>query len=148
MSFEDVMMKRLAKCHAEACREILAYVRAGSPLSDAVSFTIKQLPANKTRELRRWLEDWEAWEEWKTWQAKGWRVRKHGKGIITLVTPPATAAMPYGFHGNKWPTERVVAAGAGVRAVKDARGGWERFEDARGKERFDRAYEVVEGAES
>ena len=120
MSFEDVMMKRLADCHAEACNEILASVRAGRSLSDAVSDAIEALPASKTRDLRRWIEDWEAWLEWQKWRAGGWRVQRSGRSVL-LILPTAK----YTEHSDEvaagrrqWPSDAAVAAGAGVRAVK------------------------------
>ncbi len=114
MSFEDVMMKRLAKCHAEACDEIEEYLKAGVPLSDAVSYTIKELPASKTRDLRRWLKDWEAWEEWQKFQKQGWRVKKAGNAVYAY-----SPAQPHGVeHLRDGPSNAAVAAGAGVTGVK------------------------------
>jgi hypothetical protein len=136
MSFDDVMLKRLAECHAEACEEILAGVKSGRSLSDAVSDTIEALPASKTRELRRWLDQWTAYEEWQQFEQAGWRMRKHREGYITLISPPDT------FPGQKYPSEDVIAAAADVRAVVDAHTGWERFEDERGHDRYDRVFNV------
>ena len=73
MSFEDVMLERLAECHAEACEEVIASMKSGRSISDAVTDAIEVLPASKTRELRRWLEDWEAWEEWHAFKKRGWK---------------------------------------------------------------------------
>ncbi len=117
MSFEDVMMKRLAKCHAEACDEIeeyLEYLKAGVPLSDAVSYTIKELPASKTRDLRRWLEDWEAWEEWQALRKDGWRAQRLGKFVYvqSLRNTLAPAARGY-LRESKYGA--IVAAAVGVR---------------------------------
>jgi lambda repressor-like predicted transcriptional regulator len=142
MSFEDVMMKRLAKCHAEACREILASMKKGGrSLSDAVTDAIEVLPASQSRDLRRWLKDWEAWEEWLAFKKKGWSIRKLGKGILALTIQSASdGSFPPLYKG---PSERVIAAGAGVSAIKDSRGGWEQFEDKRGRIFYDKVYEVT-----
>lgn len=145
MSFEDFMMKRLAKCHAEACDEILKSVRAGRSLSDAVTDAIEALPASKTRDLRRWLEDWEPWEEWQAYEKKGWRVRSLGKGILALVTPPIPPGTKWGDVVRGKPAERLIAAAAGVRQVKDPNGAWERFDGKGGLDQWDRVYEVVRG---
>lgn len=86
MGFEDVMMKRLADCHAEACEEVLKSVKSGRSLGDAVLDAIESLPKSKTRDLRRWVEDWAPWEAWQDFAAKGWRVGKRGPQI--RVTAP------------------------------------------------------------
>ena len=75
-NFETVMLERLAECHVEACEEVLASIKAGRSLNDAVLDAIEALPSNKTRGLRRWLEDWESWEEWQEYERAGWRVEK------------------------------------------------------------------------
>lgn len=109
MSFEDTMMKRLADCHTEACNEILASVRAGRSLSDAVTDTVEALPASKTRDLRQWLEEWEAWEEWKNWEAAGWKIKRKG-GEIYVISP-------HRYPGDG-PSVAEVRAGAGVRVMR------------------------------
>jgi hypothetical protein len=111
MGFEDVMLKRLAECHAEACDEVLASMKSGRVISDAVSDAIEALPASKTRELRRWLEDWEAWEEWQAFKKKGWKIGRgrYNSKVLYVTAPkqtPDDAALP---------SERAVAAGANVR---------------------------------
>jgi hypothetical protein len=107
MSQEDVLLRRLAKCHAEACKEIEASVKAGRSLGDAVLDAIEALPPSKTRDLRRWLEDWEAWEEWEKYEAKGWRVKKVG-GRVYAFAPSHQSRI---FDG---PGRAATAAGAGV----------------------------------
>lgn len=116
MSFEDVMMKRLASCHSEACDEILAGVKSGRSLSDAVSDAIEALPTRKSRDLRRWLEDWEAWEEWQGWKKQGWTMRRTGNEVEVKAPNLVT-------HPNDGPSRKAVAAGAGVAAVKYAEDG-------------------------
>jgi hypothetical protein len=137
MSFEDVMMKRLAKCHAEACREILASMKKGGrSLSDAVMDAIEVLPTSKSRDLRRWIKDWEAWEEWLVFKNKGWWIRKPYKGELLLTTAPG------GGYPIVVPSEGAIAAGAGVSKVR-ALTGWEQFENKHGRIQYDRAYEAV-----
>lgn len=81
-NFEGVMMKRLANCHADACAEIFASMKAGRSLGEAVLDAIEVLPMSKTRDLRRWVKDWEAWDEWQKWRAKGWSIRKNGPSVV------------------------------------------------------------------
>lgn len=109
MGFEDVMMKRLADCHAEACKEILTSVRAGRSLGDAVADAIEAFPPSKTRDLRRWLEDWEAWHEWKNWEAAGWQIVKKGSEIFVVA--------PHRYP-NDGPSKEEIMAGAGVRMMR------------------------------
>jgi hypothetical protein len=142
VSFEDIMMKRLAECGTEACREVDRGLEAGRPLGDAVLDAIESLPAGKTRDLRRWLEDWEAWDEWLGFKKAGWDLRVLPKGIVLLRTPEISES--FGISRNSpRPSERAIAASAGVREVKDAMGGWEQYEDKRGRVFYDRVYEVV-----
>ena len=107
MSQEDVLLRRLAKCHAEACKEIERSVKAGRSLGDAVLDAIEALPPSKTRDLRRWLEDWEAWEEWEKKSGQGWAVKKKGRRIYLFG--PLRAGDP--------PSDRAIAAGAGVQRI-------------------------------
>jgi hypothetical protein len=114
VSFEDVMLRRLSECHAEACTEILASVKAGRSISDAVTDALEALPASKTRELRRWLEDWEAWEEWLRFKDAGWKIGRgrHNKSFLYVTPPSGTKA-----DKKLRPSDRAVAAGANVRSV-------------------------------
>jgi hypothetical protein len=131
MGFEDVMMKRLDTCNAEACREVLAGVKSGRSLGDAVADALESLPASKTRELRRWLEDWEAWEEWKTWVALGWSITKKG-GAIFVHSP--------NVHPGSGPTKAAIAAGAGVSDVKylGDSAGWGKYAGPPGVDKWGR----------
>ncbi len=105
------MMERLSKCHTEACDEILASVKAGRSISDAVTDAIEVLPASKTRGLRRWLEQWEDFTEWLKWEAKGWNIRRDGKDIIVIAP-----ANDHGKHGQ--PSVKAIAAAADVPRVR------------------------------
>ena len=109
MSFEDVMTKRLSECGAEACREVRAGLNAGRSLADAVLDAIESLPARKTRELRQWVDDWEAWEEWDGFKSKGWHIQKSGDNVY--LRGPSLSP-------GKKPSMSAIAVGAGVRAVK------------------------------
>ena len=127
-NFEDVMLKRLANCHAEACEDILVSVKSGRNIGDAVLDAIESLPKSKTRELRQWLQAWEAWEEWQSWAAKGWRVTKLRGGLVRVSAPAEMA--PSEIYDNE-PPEATIAAGAAVHAVTPARVGsapWRRVE--------------------
>lgn len=108
------MLERLADCHAEACEEILAGVKSGRNIGDAVLDAIESLPKSKTRELRQWLQTWEAWEEWQSWAAKGWRVKKLRGGSVRVSAP--AGMVPSEIYDDE-PPEAVIAAGAAVRAV-------------------------------
>jgi hypothetical protein len=111
MSFESSMMKRLAECGTEACHEIERGLKAGRSLGDVVLDTIETLPASKTRELRRWLEDWEAWEEWLTWKERGWRVQRKG-GYVDVYAPPMLDIR------DGEPSTVAIAAAIGVQDVE------------------------------
>ncbi len=140
MSFEDVMMQRLSKCHTEACDEILASVKAGRSLSDAVTDAIEALPASKTRDLRRWLEDWEAWEEWLKWQKRGWRARRSGE-FVDVYAPPKLDLADI-FDGEP-PTEAIAAA-VGVRKVAPRKTAWTIAPYARDRNNSYTAYFQIE----
>ena len=140
MSFEDVLLKRLASCHAEACCEVDAGIKAGRSISDAVSDAIEALPASKTRELRRWLIDWQAWEEWHAWQQQGWSVRRSGR-LDFLLPPKGRWQKPRGARDAREPSESAVAAGAKVDGVRYQR-------SFLSKDGFANEYEVVKSAPS
>jgi hypothetical protein len=128
--FEDVMMRRLANCHAEACTEILASVKAGRSLSDAVTDAIEVLPASKSRALRRWIQDWEAWEAWLVFKKKGWRVER-ARGGYAIVTAPRGVGGASGdglVDKGVQPPPAAIAAGLGVRGVARA-SSWKRDQD-------------------
>ena len=46
-NFEDVMLKRLANCHVEACEEILASVKTAAAISllNPIACHLRRLPA-------------------------------------------------------------------------------------------------------
>ncbi len=91
MKFDDVMMVRLSKCGKEACDEVLKAVKSGRPINEAVLDTIEALPARKTRELRKWLDEWEAYGEWLDAKKRGWRAsidRRRGTVHIVGGTAP------------------------------------------------------------
>lgn len=105
MSFDSIMMKRLASCHAEACTEVQKSVKSGRALSDAVLDTIESLPKSKTRELRQWVRDWELIGEWQDkWEAHGWRFRKHGREfeIIGSITKEVAANVVEHWRQPHW----------------------------------------------
>ena len=148
MSQEDVLLRRLAKCHAEACKEIEASVKAGRSLGDAVLDAIEALPPSKTRDLRRWLEDWEAWEEWERWAKRGYRVRKSGSRV--LLTAPKKEYVKYARAErdltDRYPSNAAVAAAAGVHVLhfanaydrrKTKGGKWEQFMGIRDEKYID-----------
>ena len=110
MTFEDVMLERLAECHAEACEEVIAGMKSGRSIGDAVADAIESLPASKTREIRRWLEDWEAWEEWKKYEQLGWSIKKKGSTIFLYCRYRDTSVTG--------PSPEAIAAGAGVHDIK------------------------------
>lgn len=110
MGIEDTLLARLATCHADACKEIEKSLKAGRSIGDAVADAIESLPTNKTRDIRRWLVDWEAWEEWQKWKDKGWRVEKKGRKV-RLWGPPTVPPL------GDVPPDVVIAAAAGVGSV-------------------------------
>lgn len=142
MKFEDVMLERLADCGKEACREVLAAVKRGRRLEDAVLDTIEALPLNKTRELRRWVEDWEAWSEWTRWQKDGWHVKKIGSHVIVKA--------PRSFHhwlddsGNALgPSDASIAAAVGAQKVSYLRDNSRMRADNKFEVPHDKAYEAT-----
>jgi len=60
-AFRDYLLPRLeataASPREEASREVLAALRAGRPLGDAVLDVIESLPEHKTERLRAWVEE-------------------------------------------------------------------------------------------
>jgi hypothetical protein len=82
--------------------------KAGRSIGDAVADAIETLPVAKTRDLRRWLLDWEAWERWQTWVAKGWAVKRI-EGKIYVFGPSS--------QPDDEPSDAEVAAAAEVNRV-------------------------------
>lgn len=142
MSFEDVMMKRLADCHAEVCDEILASMKAGRSLSDAVMDVIEVLPASKTRDLRRWVADWEAYGDWLALKKAGWRVKRIGREFVDVFAPPSYDLATIMEHGD--PPLAAIAAAAGVREVLGRHIAWTRASYGRGKHAYVASFEVVD----
>ncbi len=56
-AFRDFMLPRLESARDEASAEVLAALRAGQYLGDAVASAIESLPARKTQRLRAWVEE-------------------------------------------------------------------------------------------
>lgn len=121
MSFENAMMKRLAECGAEACREVERGLEAGRSLGDAVLDAIEVLPPKETRELRRWLEDWEAFAEWLKFEGKGWSVARQGTRVELDGGPPLHRALQNNDLGAvlrmSKPSDEAIAAAANVQGV-------------------------------
>ncbi len=107
-------------------------MKDGRSVGDAVVDAIEALPASKTRDLRRWLRDWEAWEEWQDWVRRGWAVKKTGRKITlyapaSLVRPALTIGvvpgssregiLNIGEFAPNMPKGNVVAAGANVGGI-------------------------------
>jgi hypothetical protein len=83
---------------------------------------IESLPPKETRELRRWVEDWQAWEEWERFRAKGWRIEKI-RDVIYVNAPKDSTSDYFGAYTyggkprNDVPSREAIAAAAGIRAV-------------------------------
>jgi hypothetical protein len=56
-AFRGFLMPRLESARDEASMEILAAVRGGRNLGDAVNDVLESLPARKTQRLRQWLKE-------------------------------------------------------------------------------------------
>lgn len=56
-AFRGFLLPRLESARDEASREILAGMRSGRSLGDAVSDALESLPARKTQRLREWLKE-------------------------------------------------------------------------------------------
>jgi hypothetical protein len=124
MSFEDIMRKRLADCGADACREVTKSMKAGRSLADAVLDAIEVLPASKTRDLRRWVNDWEAWGEWLDFEKAGWEVERQGRKIYVDAPMAYGMQMRQGYISTsrdrivKGPSLEAIAAAVGVESVR------------------------------
>lgn len=56
-TFRDYLLSRLESARDAASTEVLASVRGGRSLGDAVLDTIESLPASKTAKLKTWIEE-------------------------------------------------------------------------------------------
>lgn len=56
-AFAQYLMPRLKDGRDEASKEVLAFLKSGESLGDAVAFTIQSLSESKTKKLRAWIEE-------------------------------------------------------------------------------------------
>lgn len=110
-TFEEYVKKRLP-ARSEAGK-LVATLSKDTSISNAIALAIESLSTRASRELRQIVDSFEDHCRWvENWEAKGWRMRVDGDWIT--LSPPSDFAWGYG----KKPKDQVIAAGAGVRAVK------------------------------
>ena len=56
-AFAQYLLPRLKNANDEASKEVLALVKAGEGLGEAVAMTIQSLPTQKTKKLRAWTDE-------------------------------------------------------------------------------------------
>lgn len=110
-TFEQAMELRLRASGTEAAREVLELARE-MYVGDAMALVIESMPKHKTRQLRRWNDDWEAWCEWVDLHDRGWEINEVTPGIVGVLAPRS-----FGQEDAR-PSDGVVAAALDVSRVK------------------------------
>lgn len=78
----DMLLPRLdATRTQEASKLVLASVKAGRALSDAVLDVIEELPVTKTKRLRAWASQIDGYHAWQQLEDKGWKFSPRWRGF-------------------------------------------------------------------